>query len=156
MTNASIAFLREHPVFSHLSESYHAQLSACMADQSLETGAELIAEGGEADRFFILLDGTVDLFARVPDGAEQWVQAIMAGEVIGWSWLVPPHRWAFSARARTASRLVAFDARAVRSLCERDPAFGYGTLKRISALMMQRLHTVRAQAAARIRAFEGG
>jgi CRP/FNR family transcriptional regulator, cyclic AMP receptor protein len=156
MSNGNLSFLREHPVFSHLSELYRAQLSDCMAEQALGTGSELITEGGHANQFYILLEGTVDLFARVPEGAEQWVQAIQAGEVIGWSWLVPPHRWAFSARARTPSRLYAFDAETVRSLCERDPAFGYGTLKRISALMMQRLHTVRAQAAARIRAFEGG
>jgi|JI10StandDraft_1071094.scaffolds.fasta_scaffold763286_2 CRP/FNR family cyclic AMP-dependent transcriptional regulator len=156
MTTAHQEFLREHPVFRQLSGDYHALLAPHMREHAAATGDILLREGHPAEEFFILIDGAVDLYAGLGEGDEQWIQMIGPGEVIGWSWLVPPHRWAFGVRARVDSRLMRFDAPALRNLCERDPAFGYGTLKRISALMMERLHTVRSRMAGRIQGVEAG
>lgn len=149
--NENVQFLREHPVFCRLSEAYLTELSGHMAVVNLSGGETLFDEGDPAESFFIVMEGTVDLFARLEGDDEQWIQMIDVGEVIGWSWLVPPYRWAFSARTRDGAMLMRFDADAIRDLCDRDPAFGYGTMKQISSLMLERLHTVRNQMLARIR-----
>jgi CRP/FNR family transcriptional regulator, cyclic AMP receptor protein len=156
MTKESLEFLRTHPVFNHLPPACHDELLGTMREASLEVGEALIQEGHAADHFYILLDGSIDLFARLREQDEQWIQMIHPGEMIGWSWLVPPYRWALGARARVPSRLYAFDARVVREMCVRDPVLGHGLLQRICGLMMERLHTVRTQMAARLQGVEAG
>ena len=56
-----------------------------------------------------------------------------------WSWLLPPFKWSFNARAETDSKVLEFDGEAVLKDCESDPAFGYEVIKRFSALMAERL-----------------
>jgi CRP-like cAMP-binding protein len=150
MNPAHQKFLNEHPVFKPLSDDYRARILPHMTESTVSSGDILLREGEPAEHFFVLLDGAVDLFAGLGEGDEQWIQMVGPGEVIGWSWLVPPYRWAFGVRARVDSQLIRFNAVALRDLCDRDPTFGYGTLKRISALMMERLHTVRLRMADRI------
>ncbi|MDF3127839.1 cyclic nucleotide-binding domain-containing protein [Kiritimatiellaeota bacterium B1221] len=149
--NENVQFLKEHPVFQRLSEVYLHQLAEHMRVINLEAGAVLFEEGEPAENFYIVMEGTVGLYATLSDDQEQWVQMIDVGEVIGWSWLVPPYKWAFTSRTREGSMLMEFDASAIRELCDRDPAFGYGTMKQICALMLGRLHTVRTQMGERIR-----
>mgnify|MGYP001094013298 CR=1 FL=1 len=151
MMNENIQFLREHPVFQRLSQIYLNQLAEHMEVVNLDAANTLFTEGESAENFYIVMEGTVDLFAEVADAEEQWVQMIDVGEVIGWSWLVPPYRWAFTAKSRDGAMLMRFDASAIRELCDRDPAFGYGTMKQICTLMLGRLHTVRNQMGDRIR-----
>ena len=154
--NENVQFLREHPVFARLSDPYLEQLASHMDVITLSSGDILFHEGDGANQFYIVMEGTIDLYARLEDDEEQWIQMIDVGEVIGWSWLVPPYRWAFSARTRDGAMLMRFDADAVRDLCERDPAFGYGTMKQICSLMLERLHTVRSQMMIRLRDAQKG
>lgn len=149
--NENVQFLKEHPVFQRLSEVYLHQLAEHMDVINLDAGTTLFEEGEPAGHFYIVMEGTVDLYAELGDDEAQWVQMIDVGEVIGWSWLVPPYRWAFTAKSRDGAMLMRFDAAAIRELCDRDPAFGYGTMKQICSLMLGRLHTVRSQMGERIR-----
>ncbi|MDA3874457.1 MAG: cyclic nucleotide-binding domain-containing protein [Kiritimatiellae bacterium] len=154
--NENVQFLKEHPVFQRLSEVYLHQLAEHMEVVNLDAGHTLFEEGESAELFYIVMEGTVDLYARISEDEEEWVQLIDVGEVIGWSWLVPPYRWAFSAKSREGAMLMQFDAKAIRDLCDRDPAFGYGTMKQICSLMLGRLHTIRAQMGARIHELQKG
>jgi CRP-like cAMP-binding protein len=149
--NENVQFLKEHPVFQRLSEVYLHQIAEHMRVIRLDAGVTLFQEDESAQHFYIVMEGTVDLYSDLDGDNEQWVQMIDVGEVIGWSWLVPPYRWAFSAKTRDGALLMEFDADAIRELCDRDPAFGYGTMKQICTLMLGRLHTVRNQMNERIR-----
>ena len=59
-----------------------------------------------------------------------------------WSWLVPPYRWTFDARATAETSAVAFDAACLRAKCAADPAVGY-ELQRFVGVMNQRLQSSR-------------
>jgi hypothetical protein len=48
------------------------------------------------------------------------VQALGPGEVLGWSWLLPPYEWHYSARAAEPTDVVALDGKALRARCEAD------------------------------------
>jgi CRP-like cAMP-binding protein len=148
--NENVQFLKEHPVFHRLSEPYMKQLAAHMDVVSISPGEVLFREGEAAEQFFLVMEGTVDLFAHLEGDQDQWIQMIDVGEVIGWSWLVAPYKWTFSARSREGAMLMRFDAVAIRELCDRDPAFGYGTMKQICSLMLERLTKVRSQMLTRI------
>jgi hypothetical protein len=66
-----------------------------------------------------------------------------AGNVVGFSWLVPPYRWLFDARAVEDTGTVAFDGRCLRSKCEQDPRLGYELMKLVTQVMFGRLVAAR-------------
>jgi hypothetical protein len=73
------------------------------------------------------------------------LETIVAGEVLGWSWLVPPYRWHFDARAATPVLALALDGECVRVKCERDEGLGYQVLKRFAPVIAHRLEITRAR-----------
>ena len=56
-----------------------------------------------------------------PGGGTLVIETLDEGDVVGWSWLVPPYRWAFDARALDLTRAVAFDGACLRGKCDDDP-----------------------------------
>ncbi len=77
------------------------------------------------------------------EGPPLELQRLEPGAVLGWSWLIPPYRWSFQARAEEPGKALEFDGEAVLERCESNPAFGYQVLKRFSSLMSQRLEYAR-------------
>ena len=73
------------------------------------------------------------------------IDTIGMGELLRWSWLFPPYRWAFGAMA--ASRVEAFevDGRMVRARCASDPVLGYELTQRLAYVVAKRLHATRVR-----------
>ena len=71
------------------------------------------------------------------------IETIEAGEVIGWSWLFPPYRWHFDARALTQVRATAFDGACLRGKCEEDSGLGYDLMSRFAQILIERLQWTR-------------
>jgi CRP/FNR family transcriptional regulator, cyclic AMP receptor protein len=71
------------------------------------------------------------------------IQSLGEDQILGWSWLIPPYRWHFMARADEDSEVLEFDGSAILAHCEEDPNFGYQLLKRFAALMSERLDAAR-------------
>jgi hypothetical protein len=67
------------------------------------------------------------------------------GEILGWSWLIPPYNWHFDARAVELTRAIALDGKCLRNKCEQDHDLGYELLKRFAHIMEQRLQATRLQ-----------
>jgi CRP-like cAMP-binding protein len=65
------------------------------------------------------------------------------GELLGWSWLFPPYRWAFGAVAASPVEAFEFDARAVRACCASDPVLGYEVTRRLALVVAKRLQATR-------------
>ena len=63
--------------------------------------------------------------------------------MLGWSWLFPPYYWHFDARALQPTKAIFFYGTWLRENCERDHDFGYELIKRVSAVVIARLQTVR-------------
>jgi CRP/FNR family transcriptional regulator, cyclic AMP receptor protein len=67
----------------------------------------------------------------VPGRGVTTVQTISAGDALGWSWLFPPYRWHFSARAIEPTEFVAFSASYPRQQAKEDPASGFELIKQV-------------------------
>jgi CRP-like cAMP-binding protein len=65
--------------------------------------------------------------------------------VLGWSWLFPPYRWHFDARALELTRAIALDGKCLREKCEEDHDLGYELVKRVAQIIMERLQATRLQ-----------
>jgi hypothetical protein len=66
---------------------------------SFPAGARIFEEGSKADRFWIIRTGMVTLDVHIPGRRAATVDALGPGQLLGWSWLVPPHTWQLGAEA---------------------------------------------------------
>jgi CRP/FNR family cyclic AMP-dependent transcriptional regulator len=134
---AASAFFRDLPTDVKEYLAAHAQLRRLRADDVM------FHFGEHASRFYLVVDGHISVEVAAIEGPSLQLQDLGPGMVLGWSWLIPPHRWAFQARAKTALEVIEFDGAAVLARCDAYPRFGYELLKRFSALMSERLHHAR-------------
>ena len=99
--------------------------------------------GDRAHHFYLVASGHVSIEVAAIEGPSLQLQDLGPGMVLGWSWLIPPNRWSFQARAKTPIDIIEINGDAVLAECERNPKFGYELLKRFSALMSERLQHAR-------------
>jgi len=129
----SAAQLAEFPPFSRLTPEHQSLIAATAArDVALGPGARLFGEGDPAEGCWLIRGGQVAVGTQVPGRGLVVVQTLGRGDVLGWSWLVPPHRWRLSARAVEDVRAVQFDGECLRGKCEEDTALGYALLSRFA------------------------
>jgi CRP-like cAMP-binding protein len=91
------------------------------------------------DVVYLVCEGRISREIPAIQGPGLVMHSVGRGEILGWSWLAPPYKWTFQARTEAPTEVIEFDANAVRSRCDSDPAFGYEIVKRFFAVMSQRL-----------------
>jgi len=112
-----------------------------------KTDERIIYEGGAANRFYLILQGRVELESPVMGGDGIHIQTLGAGDVLGWSWLYPPYLWHFDARAVTPVTAIFFYGTRLRELCEENHDLGYELMKRVSEIVIRRLQATRRELA---------
>ncbi|MDJ0928974.1 MAG: cyclic nucleotide-binding domain-containing protein [Gammaproteobacteria bacterium] len=137
--------LKEHPFFASLPANYIEFIAGCGRNAVYEAGAYLGREGDPADVFFIIRSGLIGIESYAPDEGPITVQTMTAGNVVGWSWIVPPYRWQFDARALETTRVVALDGKCLRAKCEEEPLMGYQLMKAFAAEITGRFRANRLQ-----------
>ena len=137
--------LSEHPFLKGLAPPHIDLIAGCASNVRFNMGVYIFREDEEADRFYLIRHGLVALDMFVPQRGPVTIDTIQEGEVLGWSWLFPPYRWHFDARALQLTRAVAFDGKCLREKCEKDVHLGYDFVTRFSLVMMQRLQSARLQ-----------
>jgi CRP-like cAMP-binding protein len=137
--------LAEHRFLKGLARPHLLELVDCASNVRFEAGQYIFHQGEEANAFYAIRQGKVALEVFVPERGAVVIEMVTEGDVLGWSWLIPPHRWRFDARAVELTRALAFDGTCLRTRCEEDPDFGYELLKRFSRVITERLEATRLQ-----------
>ena len=146
MTENNLArAMAEHEFFSGLSGESLDALAAIAGVIEIEPHTTIFEEGGPADSAYAIIDGSVALELNVAHRAQHIVQTLHSGEMLGWGWLFPPHRWAFTALALDTTHLIRFEGARMRSLWDDDCALGYEMMKRFAHVMTDRLAATRLQ-----------
>ncbi len=142
MNQSEIArLLSQQDFFADLSEE-HINWLAGQAEETRFDADQLVARQGErADRFFLLLEGSLGVEIPAIAGPKLEVTQLGPDQIFGWSWLIRPFKWHFNARALEPTRALDFDGKAILEHCEEDPEFGYALLKMFSYLMATRLES---------------
>jgi len=138
-------YLPDHPFFSGLNASDLALLAGCATNVSFKPGEFLFRTGQPADQFFVVRRGRVAIQVHGPAAGTMVVDSADTGDVVGWSWLVPPYTWLFDARAVEPTGAVAFDGVCLRGKCEEDPRLGYELMKLVTQVMFNRLVAARVR-----------
>lgn len=138
-----VAAISDNFIFSSLEPEELEFLASTASEETMDSGHVVFHHGERAREFFLILDGEVSVEIPAIEGPTLFLQHLQSGQVLGWSWLIPPYQWSFMARSEKPSRVLRFDGAKVLERCEADPRFGYHLLKAFSALMSERLGNAR-------------
>ncbi len=138
--------VRGYRVFMGLPNHHAASVAECARPVAFPNGAALLREGEDAQTFYLIRRGRVALQTSSPHRPPTTFQTACDGDFVGVSWLVPPYRWSFDARAVTDVQALAFDARCLRDKCDADHDLGYALMQRFVPALVERLHNARRQA----------
>ncbi len=137
--------IAEHPFFAGLESYYMALVVGCASNIRFAPGAYIFKEGGEANEFYLIRTGKVALEVFAPPHKPIIVATLGEGEILGWSWLLPPYQWKFHAHAVESTRAIALDGKCLRTKCEQNHDLGYEFLKRFAQIIERRLEATRLQ-----------
>jgi CRP/FNR family transcriptional regulator, cyclic AMP receptor protein len=133
-----------HPFLLGLGPAHVRLLADCAMQSQFQPDEIIFREGEMANRFYLVERGRVALESSTGDQVVR-IDEVGAGDLLGWSWIFPPYRWHFDARAIEATTAIFFYGTILRDYCEKDPVLGYELFKRMSEVMMRRLQAARAK-----------
>jgi CRP-like cAMP-binding protein len=141
MTDSSSA--AGHVFLDALGEPFRTRLTAEAKPIRAAPGEWLTREGEPAHAFYLIQAGHVGIGTHLGKRGAAPIQTLGAGDVVGWSWLLPPYLWEFDARVSDAVQGLVFDAAWLRDRCEQDHELGYRLLKQLLAVVGGRLTACR-------------
>jgi CRP/FNR family transcriptional regulator, cyclic AMP receptor protein len=149
MIEVNAAALSAHPFLHGMPADQLGVLAEAARDVKFPARHRLFEDGGNATRFWLIQSGHVSLDLDIPGEGPVVIESIGMGELLGWSWLVPPYKWAFGAVAATPVEAFEFDAPVVRECCAAEPGLGSELNQRITRVLAKRLQATRIRMIAR-------
>jgi CRP-like cAMP-binding protein len=131
--------------FDRLTPAHRSLIATTARDVTFPAGATIFSDGQPARGCWLIGSGQIALGTEVPGRGLVVVQTLGPGEVLGWSWLVPPYHWHFTATASTDVSAVEFDTTRLRGIADRDPALGYPLSLGLFEIVVARLQNTRSR-----------
>src|SRR5205085_1198672 len=132
-----------HPFLAGMNRTQLALVTDCATMIHFAAGQVIFREGEPATRFYLIETGTVVIEANDRLVEPVIIDQVGPGDLLGWSWMFPPHVWHFTARATKPTTAIYFHGNILRQYCERNHTLGYELFKRMSAVMVKRLQCAR-------------
>ncbi|MHC4142916.1 MAG: Crp/Fnr family transcriptional regulator [Planctomycetota bacterium] len=135
--------LRATPLLRDCSELDLEALDRIATDRTFGDGRIVLSHGEEAHDLMILASGAIELelpIAILGESRSIPFETKTRGDVIGWSALVPPHRFTLSARVVGEASVVVFPRSELAALLDADPRLGMQVMKNLASIAGQRLH----------------
>ena len=137
--------LSEHPVFKAFDKETLGLLAGCARNEHFRAGDRIFTEGDPADKVYLIREGDAAVEIATSERAPIIVETLHAGDVLGWSWMVPPYRHMSDARAMTEIRAVSLGADCMRTKCDDNPVLGYRMFQHLLPHMAVRVRALRMQ-----------
>jgi CRP-like cAMP-binding protein len=119
------------PMFTGLAPEQLDALEARMRERSVPAGTEIVSQGEPGDAVFFLVEGSVKVSRRQPNGTEVILAVLGPGEVLGEMGVIgggDSGRWA-SVAALEDSCVLWLDGEAFRGLLEEMPSVRSGLIE---------------------------
>jgi CRP-like cAMP-binding protein len=113
----------------------------------LLSGSVLFELGADADQLYVINRGRVNLTLPMQVFGQErdiLVEERVAGQTLGWSALIPPHRFTLKATAQIDTELLAFRRAALLEYFAAHPQVGYAVFGNVAATVGQRLQVFQA------------
>jgi CRP-like cAMP-binding protein len=115
--------------------------------RTLAAGAVLFRLGEPAEQLYLITRGRIALTLPMHvlgRNEDILVEERLPGETIGWSALIPPHRFTLKATAPLETEVLSFSRVALLHHFATRPAVGYGVLLNVAAITSHRLQAFQA------------
>lgn len=113
----------------------------------LGAGQTLFRLGDAADRLYLIDRGRIALTLpmHVLDGEEDvLIEERRTGQTVGWSAMIPPHRFTLQAKAVVETDVLGLPREALSAQFAIRPHVGYMVMRNLAAVIGQRLHVIEA------------
>ena len=113
----------------------------------LSPGQVLFRLGEDATRLYLIQSGLITLTMPLQIAGrheDMRIDERLPGQTVGWSTLIPPHRFTLTATATIATDLLAFSRDDLLRHFEREPRVGYVVSRNIAALVGERFDVFQA------------
>jgi CRP/FNR family transcriptional regulator len=114
----AVCNVRHLSVCAPLGSEEQVEISRIVTGEELEPGAPLFDETEPAEHVYSITSGTMKIYKLLPDGRQQIVGFLFAGDLLG---LASKGGYAYSAEALTHVRLCRFPRRRLEELLARFP-----------------------------------
>jgi len=135
--------LNKFPFFKGMKNEHIELLSQHMEKDAFKVNEYIVKEGEPASKFFLILKGRVSIEMLSSEGKPFSIQTLTTGDIVGWSWMIPPYLSQFSVRALEATEMLVMDGELLKKKSEKNHEFGYELLKRLVSIFVQRLQATR-------------
>ena len=117
------------------------------ASRAVASGTELFHLGERADHFFVVTRGRFSLTLPMQIGGRQeavLIEERIEGETIGWSALIPPHKFTLTAVAQVDGEVLVFGRDDLLQFLTQHPTAGYTIARNIAEIVGERLQVFQA------------
>lgn len=140
-----VMLLKEHPFFKDFPPPFISLLTECASNRVYKQGSFITRSGEEAREFYLIREGIVAIELDAGTDHPIVLQTLDNGDILGWSWLLPPYYWHFDTHVQKETHLYVLDGPCIRQKCEKNHSLGYELLKRFAYIMETRLEATRLQ-----------
>lgn len=137
--------IASHRFLEGLDAALLQKITQCAVPVNFGAGKYIFRQGEKAENFYLLTKGRVTVGLDSPEKGTFLVETLNMGDVLGWSWLVPPYQWRFNAVAASMTNAIAVHGEKFRMLCEEDHELGYQITKRFLSVIANRLEMANLQ-----------
>lgn len=131
----------ESDLLKGLSPEDRSQVLLLGARRKFPPGGVIFEMGDAASSLYLVTDGSVDLTLPMRVGGREEhvpVEERLPGQMLGWSALVPPHRFTLKATAAVETELLSIPREDLLKLFSSRPEVGLVVLTNLAAIVGQR------------------
>jgi CRP-like cAMP-binding protein len=132
-----LQMVKKIPLFHGLPKEQIEEIITTMADQTFDRGQTVLSESETAEGFFVLVQGKVKIFKLSPDGKEQILHIVGAGESFGEVPMFAGGHFPANAETIEKSRIFFFPRAAFLDLIRKDPSLAMNMLAELSHRLRQ-------------------
>ncbi len=131
----SIDRIRKVDIFQGLTDWELKSVSQFFHEENFPERITLCEEGEGADRLFILEQGAVSI--KFKRGGQHEIRT--PGQIVGWSFLVPPNRYTASAVTIAPSKFLVMNSPDFYYLIQREPKMGVKVMDNLAQVVASRM-----------------
>jgi len=127
--------LKKVDILEGLAEEELQSIAQYFEEENVNAGVTLCEEGTDADRLYVLEQGTVSISSK--KGGQYDID--IPGKTVGWSFLVPPFLYTASAVAKTPSRVLVIKSPDFYYVIHKEPKMGMKVVNNLAQVIASRL-----------------
>ncbi|HOG18493.1 MAG: Cyclic nucleotide-binding domain protein [Syntrophaceae bacterium PtaU1.Bin231] len=144
----SAELLKKYDFFSGLTDAQLQKLASIATEESHDAGSQIYKIGDTAKKLYVVEEGKMVMVMDSYMGPSRPplqvnVDFVTKGDAMGWSALVEPYEYTLGALCIEKSKLIAFDAHALRKTVHDDPVLGVKIMESIAKVIAGRLNHTR-------------